>query len=679
MSKNLDQIFIANPITTNASTDLMYMMQSPYNSGTDAAITFANFAAQFMLAGTGVAPAQVQDQAFTSAVAVGGPTVYSMTLSPAPSAYVEGQLFTFRCPLDNTGASTMNVNTLGAKAILTTGGNACVGGEMFGGSTYMIEYNGAINAFMLINPSNYTTVPQVQQSAFNYSTNDFGAANAYVVAVAPHLASYTDGLQISFKAANANTTASTIKEGSLSAVPIVTDANAALSGGEILADGIYDVVYNSTFSAFVLLNSSASGGGGATGTQIQQQAFTYAVDSNNRPDVYVVTLSPAPASYTDGMYLCMTVLQPNSGTITPTVNVNGLGAKNIGMYYANESVDIPPLATLNPQVPVQMVYSAGQNAFIIQSNLNPAFTYANIGSSANTTAAGGPASLPVASDPLGGRDSVYFGESLTAPNLDYSLLIGNTINGGNDQCVVAIGQSIGFTGSQPRSVLAIGSFIDYSSMSHGAMIGDNNTVNAPYSLVAGNGITVGSGAGINFAVGYSITMPGHNNFAFGHNITINNAGSCVFSDGSTSITDTASNQFNAGFYNGFNFYAGSGLGPAFGIAFSIDQYLNVINSQGEADLSKLIVAPTTGTTVTLNSFNRRTIINPAGTLATLTVDMTGFPADGQIEGFSFTHIITSLTVTGGGNTIIGTPTAAAVGSSFAFIYDLATTTWYPTD
>ena len=47
MGMNLDQVYIANPITSNANTDLMYNMQSPYSPGTDAAITFANFKAQF--------------------------------------------------------------------------------------------------------------------------------------------------------------------------------------------------------------------------------------------------------------------------------------------------------------------------------------------------------------------------------------------------------------------------------------------------------------------------------------------------------------------------------------------------------------------------------------------------------------------------------------------------------
>lgn len=47
MSKNIDQVYIANPITSNTSTDLMYFGQSPYGAGNDAAMTYANFAAQF--------------------------------------------------------------------------------------------------------------------------------------------------------------------------------------------------------------------------------------------------------------------------------------------------------------------------------------------------------------------------------------------------------------------------------------------------------------------------------------------------------------------------------------------------------------------------------------------------------------------------------------------------------
>jgi hypothetical protein len=57
MSMNIDQVFIANPITSNAGTDLMYFGQSPYGAGNDAAMTFTNFASQFALSSAIINPA----------------------------------------------------------------------------------------------------------------------------------------------------------------------------------------------------------------------------------------------------------------------------------------------------------------------------------------------------------------------------------------------------------------------------------------------------------------------------------------------------------------------------------------------------------------------------------------------------------------------------------------------
>ena len=47
MSENIEKVYTANPITSNASTDLMYFGQSPYGAGNDAAMLYSNFAAQF--------------------------------------------------------------------------------------------------------------------------------------------------------------------------------------------------------------------------------------------------------------------------------------------------------------------------------------------------------------------------------------------------------------------------------------------------------------------------------------------------------------------------------------------------------------------------------------------------------------------------------------------------------
>lgn len=48
MSSNINQIFTANPITSNADTDLIYIGQSPYGSSDDAAINYASFKLQFV-------------------------------------------------------------------------------------------------------------------------------------------------------------------------------------------------------------------------------------------------------------------------------------------------------------------------------------------------------------------------------------------------------------------------------------------------------------------------------------------------------------------------------------------------------------------------------------------------------------------------------------------------------
>lgn len=51
MGMNINQVYIANPITTNATTDLMYFGQSPYGPTNDVAMTYANFSAQFAFLG----------------------------------------------------------------------------------------------------------------------------------------------------------------------------------------------------------------------------------------------------------------------------------------------------------------------------------------------------------------------------------------------------------------------------------------------------------------------------------------------------------------------------------------------------------------------------------------------------------------------------------------------------
>ena len=96
-------------------------------------------------------------------------------------------------------------------------------------------------------------------------------------------------------------------------------------------------------------------------------------------------------------------------------------------------------------------------------------------------------------------------------------------------------------------------------------------------------------------------------------------------------------------------------------------------------------APATGETLTLTSKQRRLIIEPSTTLATLGIT---FPAstgltDGQLMGACTTQIVTALTVTAGsGTTVNNKPTALLVpvttggASCVEWVYRATNTTWY---
>ena len=83
--------------------------------------------------------------------------------------------------------------------------------------------------------------------------------------------------------------------------------------------------------------------------------------------------------------------------------------------------------------------------------------------------------------------------------------------------------------------------------------------------------------------------------------------------------------------------------------------------------------PTTGGTVTAGSNTRVMLLNPAGTLATLTVVLPASPVDGQDFIVSTSQILTALTITG---TIVGTLTTLALGGFARFVYSADSSKWF---
>lgn len=85
---------------------------------------------------------QAQDSAMIYAVDSGAADAYVMTLSPAITAYSDGQSFIIKPGNTNTGAVTVNINSVGAVAVVDEAGSALSAGDFIAGRYYGIVFDG---------------------------------------------------------------------------------------------------------------------------------------------------------------------------------------------------------------------------------------------------------------------------------------------------------------------------------------------------------------------------------------------------------------------------------------------------------------------------------------------------------------------------------------------------------
>lgn len=86
---------------------------------------------------------------FTSADS-GAANAYVINPSAALTEYSDGQMVWLKPGATNTGASTINVSSLGAKTIRTTVSTALVGGELIAGHWHMLKYSSTLDAFVIV-------------------------------------------------------------------------------------------------------------------------------------------------------------------------------------------------------------------------------------------------------------------------------------------------------------------------------------------------------------------------------------------------------------------------------------------------------------------------------------------------------------------------------------------------
>ena len=225
------------------------------------------------IAAGGVNVTHVQAGAFFNAVASGAANAYVVTLAPAPAALADGLWFSFRANQANTGPVTVNVNGLGAKALVTPAREALVGGEITNGQEVWVQYDGS--QFQMVSPRSIPTA---------FYAVDSGVANAYVVTLAgvsvSALAQLT-GIPITFKSSAACTGASTLAVNGLAATAITKKGATTLSANDIQTGHAVTVVYDGTqFQIVGAMDAPALPSVGAAGAYQYPRAMT--VDSAGR-------------------------------------------------------------------------------------------------------------------------------------------------------------------------------------------------------------------------------------------------------------------------------------------------------------------------------------------------------------------------------------------------------------
>jgi len=112
------------------------------------------------------------------------------------------------------------------------------------------------------------------------------------------------------------------------------------------------------------------------------------------------------------------------------------------------------------------------------------------------------------------------------------------------------------------------------------------------------------------------------------------------------------------------------------------QYLQLIDTADNGQLKRIsvtnliphtIFTPSTGGTVTLVN-NQYNIINPSGSLATLTINLPSSPANNDRVEMKFTRSVTTVTYAGG--TYVSAVTSPTAAQDIVLVYDSATSSWY---
>lgn len=160
-----------------------------------------------------------------------------------------------------------------------------------------------------------------------------GTADAITATFAPVPRYASNGVPLSVRATAANATTTptfTPNSGVIAAKQIVKGAGAALAAGDIAGAGHWlELQYDATLDKWVLQNPATGVTSSISGSAFQNQTYT-AFTTAGATGAFTLTPTPAIGAYSPGQRFRAKFHAVGNGT--DTINVSGLGAKNIKQY-----------------------------------------------------------------------------------------------------------------------------------------------------------------------------------------------------------------------------------------------------------------------------------------------------------------------------------------------------------
>ena len=149
-----------NALTADLGTGLTTALTKDGQTTPTANIPMGTYKITGLGAGTLVADAvrlsQLQNFSIQTLITVAGTDTITGTVSPSLTAYTAGQIFSFVVAATNTGAVTINIDGLGAKAVTRAGTVALAANDMVTGQIALVEYDGT--RFQLLDPNAFTNL-----------------------------------------------------------------------------------------------------------------------------------------------------------------------------------------------------------------------------------------------------------------------------------------------------------------------------------------------------------------------------------------------------------------------------------------------------------------------------------------------------------------------------------------